>query len=81
MIQEVGPFEFKVSKWEGKNYPTAVYDVTGSGSYMDCSCPVRGDCKHIALVEKWLKEGKPAFIDDSNLQQYIKNILSENDLM
>ena len=71
MVQETGPSQYTVTKWEGKNYPTAEYRVV-EGPNWSCNCPARVPCKHVALVKKWLKSGKPSYVDEKYLVDFLK---------
>lgn len=76
MIRELRPGEYEVSKWTRGDTPTELYKCYQRGkNRWVCSCPVKGKCKHIKMVEKWLKGGKEPFIDVSDLPQLAKKYL------
>lgn len=58
-VRELKYDTYQVTKWiKGKN-PDNIYNILKYGGSWSCDCPVRGKCKHIDLVKKWIKDGKP----------------------
>ena len=76
MIREIRPNEYEVSKWTRGDTPAELYTVYQRGkNKWQCGCPVKGKCKHIKMVQDWLKGGKQPFIDISDLPQLAKKFL------
>lgn len=76
MIRELRPGEYEVSKWTRGDTPTEIYKCYQKGkNQWQCGCPVKGKCKHIKMVQDWLKGGKQPFVDISDLPQLAKKFL------
>jgi len=76
VIREITPNEYGVTKWTKGDTPSQIYSCydRGKGKW-ECSCPARGTCKHIKMVKEWIKKGKPAAYDTSDLDVLLKKYL------
>ena len=68
---------FQVAKFEFKTHPKSIYYQDAGLS--TCSCPVgrRGNCKHIQMVKKWIKDGEPVFapFNSESFDEHVEEIL------
>jgi hypothetical protein len=59
LIRQIGKDVYEVSGWKRGDTPSVLYKCSGSGKKMKCNCPARGPCRHIKMVQDWIKMGKP----------------------
>ena len=53
-----------VTSWTTGKAPKNIYTVNKQGNKWKCNCPTRTPyCKHIDMVNEWIKVGKPSIID------------------
>lgn len=52
----------EVAKFNGRTRPEAVYTVSRHSSRWTCDCAAgyRGACKHVRMVEEWVRAGRPS---------------------
>jgi len=56
-IRDIGGNKYQVAVFVRGDTPDVVYTTTEK----TCDCPSRKiPCKHIQMVKKWIKEGKPS---------------------
>ena len=57
-IREIDKNESEIAVFKRGDTPNNVYTVDCKKGI--CNCKSRGVCKHISMVEKWIKAGKPS---------------------
>ena len=62
LVREDGPNEYTITKWTGGDMPESTYKLVKRNNKWQCDCmgfSMRKTCKHIDILHKWIKEGKP----------------------
>ena len=75
MIRQLNPGEYEITKWTRGDTPAEIYVCKEMGKKWSCNCPVRGKCKHIDMVKKWIEGGKKPYYDVSDLPRLAKKFL------
>lgn len=76
MIRDIGIDKYEVSKWSRGDTPTEIYTIYQKNkNSWTCGCPVKGQCKHIKMVQDWIKKGKKPFMDISDLPDLVKKYI------
>lgn len=77
IIRDIGPDQYEVTKWSRGDTPTEIYRVEKRKTWT-CNCPARKKpCKHIKLVQDWIKSGRKPFLDIGDLPIMIKKYLEK----
>jgi len=71
-IREVGNDKFEIAVFKRGDTPDAVYKVSCKKGI--CSCPAKKSCKHIPMVQKWIKAGKPSYFGKNPKAEVIKKL-------
>ena len=62
LVRDDGHDQYTVTRWAGGKEPEVVYKIAFKGRHRGwvCSCPVgyKKECKHSALVNKWVQLGR-----------------------
>lgn len=68
LVRQLSKSVYEVTKWEewGGKRPDAIYRIEKYRWDYICDCPAGKhhipECKHVAILERWLLEGKPVAI-------------------
>ena len=68
LYREIKEGEYEVTKWEewgGKRPNETYFVILNEWEERECTCigcRVHGYCKHVVMIRKWLREGKPIAI-------------------
>ena len=65
---------YTIAKFDGKDYPTAVYEYTIGRKYENCNCPGfyrRRDCKHANMVKAFIARIQKVGAKRAHLEQIV----------